>query len=258
MTPDQHLSVLRSTGDRMASISADALDVAVPACPGWDLARLIGHTGRVHQWAASALGSGETTTEGAMALRQELPRPPAGPAVLDFYRASLDALVAELAVTDPDEPCWTFIGPQPKRFWFRRQAQELTVHAWDAEDALEAGVPGSPPAQPIAADVAADGIDEFLDIFLGRFLPPPTDGREPTLHLHGTDDPPVAGGAEWLVRLTGDGPVVTTEHAKGDVALRGRAEDLLLVLWRRRLLDVVDVLGDRSLVEQVIDQTRVT
>jgi uncharacterized protein (TIGR03083 family) len=242
----------------MAQTPATALDLAVPPCPGWDLARLIGHTGRVHQWAAAALGAGAVTTEQAMALRQELPRPPAGPAVLDFYRASLDALVDVLSVADPDEPCWTFLGPRPKQFWFRRQAQELTVHAWDAETALATGAPGSPPPERIPADLAADGVDEFLDVFLGRFLPPPGDGRESTLHLHGTDDPPVAGGAEWLVRLTADGPVVTTEHAKGDVALRGPAEDLLLVLWRRRPLDALDVLGDRSLAEQVIDQTRVT
>ena len=46
---------------------------------------------------------------------------------------------------------------------------------------------------------------------------------------------------------------VEATHAKGDVALRGPAEDLLLVMWRRRPLDVLDVLGDRAVAERLLE-----
>ncbi|MCU1454832.1 MAG: hypothetical protein JWN46_2978 [Acidimicrobiales bacterium] len=257
MTPEEHLATLRAEGERMGSLSAEVLELPVPSCPGWTVDRLVGHTGRVHRWAATMLGAHTMDGDVAAGLRGKLPQPPSGPAVLDFYREALDLLVTELDGSDPDEPVWTFAGPDTRRFWFRRQAQELSVHRWDADASLSAGGAGPEP-RTFEADLAADGVDEFLGLFLGRFLPPIDDGTEPTLHLHGTDDPAPPDGAEWLVRLTADGPVVTREHAKGDVALRGSAEDLLLVLWRRRELDVLDVVGDRSVAERVVDQTRVT
>ncbi len=49
-----------------------------------------------------------------------------------------------------------------------------------------------------------------------------------TIHLHCTD-----GEGEWLITRAGDDVVVTREHAKGDVAARGTASDLLLFLWGR-------------------------
>ena len=43
---------------------------------------------------------------------------------------------------------------------------------------------------------------------------------------------------------------MTREHAKGDAALRGRAEDLLLTLWRRPVpAGAVDVVGDPAAAE---------
>jgi hypothetical protein len=42
---------------------------------------------------------------------------------------------------------------------------------------------------------------------------------------------------------------VRREHAKADVAARGPAADLLLVCWRRRPVDTVDVVGDRTVLD---------
>ena len=59
-------------------------------------------------------------------------------------------------------------------------------------------------------------------MFLPRFVPDAVaDGA--TIHLHCTD---VDG--EWLLTGTAEGARVTREHAKGDVAARGSASDLLL------------------------------
>ncbi|MCB0959845.1 MAG: hypothetical protein KDB04_10015, partial [Acidimicrobiales bacterium] len=52
------------------------------------------------------------------------------------------------------------------------------------------------------------------------------------------------------------GVVVERAHAKGDVALRGRAEDLALVLWRRRPLGALDAIGDVALAERLLDVAR--
>ncbi len=69
-----------------------------------------------------------------------------------------------------------------------------------------------------------------------------------SVHLHCTD---VDG--EWIVAADDDGAdVVTREHAKGDAAVRGPAHDLLMVLWRRRPLDTVEVFGDRAVAERLI------
>jgi uncharacterized protein (TIGR03083 family) len=124
--------------------------------------------------------------------------------------------------------------------------QETAVHRWDASHAV--GIP-----YEIPAAVAADGIDEFLSFFAaGR----PSAGAAPvggTVHLHCTDlDKDVAEGAddrsaavgEWMVtRLDESGIEFTREHAKGDAAVRGRSNDLLLWLWRRPA-GPVEILGD--------------
>jgi hypothetical protein len=69
-----------------------------------------------------------------------------------------------------------------------------------------------------------------------------------SVHIHCTD---VAG--EWLL-TPGDGleMIATREHAKGSVALRGSAEDLLLVLWRRSPLDIIEVIGNELVAERFL------
>ena len=92
-----------------------------------------------------------------------------------------------------------------------------------------------------------DRIDEFLHHFRDEadIDAAPVAG---SVHLHCTD---VAG--EWTVRLSDDGTAaVTREHAKGDAAIRGAANDILLVLWRRRPLSTVDVVGDAAVATRFV------
>ena len=56
------------------------------------------------------------------------------------------------------------------------------------------------------------------------------------------------------MRLAPDGVVVTREHAKGDVAARGPASDLLLLVWGRDRPDAVDVFGDAALLDRWQEQ----
>jgi predicted lipid carrier protein YhbT len=55
---------------------------------------------------------------------------------------------------------------------------------------------------------------------------------------------------EWLVTLGPTGVTVEHAHAKGDVAVRGTASDLLLLLWNRAGADRFQVFGDTSLLDR--------
>ena len=257
MDPAQHLATLRTETARVAALPADALDAPVPALPDWTVERVVRHVGKVHQWVAAVLrlpaGAGMDGVDTAT-----LAGIPTGPGALAAYAESADDLLAAFEARDPDDPIATFIGDDRVAWWLRRQAHETTVHRHDAHDAVAAA--GGPPPTAIDADVAADGIDEWARVFLAtrfgqRFGSFPDDLAGRSIHLHGTDDPAPADGAEWLIRFAEDpaaGVAVTAEHAKGDAAVRGPAADLLLALWNRRPLDTVDVIGDRSVVERLL------
>jgi uncharacterized protein (TIGR03083 family) len=132
---------------------------------------------------------------------------------------------------------WTFSSTnRTASFWQRRRAQETSVHRYDAETA--AGTP-----TPLDATLAVDGIDEYLTVFLPRLADNFGDVGDATVHVHCTD---VEG--EWLIARRDGELTVTAEHAKGDVAVRGSASDLLLFLWGRVPADALEVFGDADLL----------
>jgi uncharacterized protein (TIGR03083 family) len=210
--PDLHLRVLAERGGALVDAAGGASGVPVPSCPDWTVADLVVHVGLVWGWAATVVTTGDRTEFGP---------PPAdrGDEALGHWaREQLAALGDALHDADPDSACWTFGPPRSRRFWFRRQALETVLHAWDVEHATATPTPMDP-------EVAADGVDEHLAVIVPRAL-----GRRhgtwsgETVHLHRTD-----GEGEWLVRLGPDGEaVVEHAHGKADVALRGTAEALWL------------------------------
>lgn len=155
--------------------------------------------------------------------------------VADTARKGLDAPITS------EQPIYTwFPSDQTARFWMRRMAQETAVHRWDAELAQ------SDP-RPIEGELARDGIDETLDVMvpMRRQWQEPRRGEGERYHFHRTDGP-----GEWLVVFDGDNPRVSHEHARGDVALRGSASDLLLWLWRRIPSDRLEAMGDTTLLNR--------
>ena len=75
-------------------------------------------------------------------------------------------------------------------------------------------------------------------------------GSGQTLHFHTTDAP-----GEWVARREPDMVVLEHTHIKADVAVRGPATDLLLVLSRRRptgAAPTLQVHGDRALFDHWI------
>jgi uncharacterized protein (TIGR03083 family) len=240
MTADEVLlDGLATSGLALGAVGRGELETAVPSCPGWTVAELIRHTGTVHRWADKRLRT---------SLGQE-PRPrvdpPHGAALLDWFDEGVEAVLATLANSDLDGPCDTWAGERTRRWWLRRLAHETTIHAWDATVSL---------GTPFRADgeLAADGIDELFEVFLARVAPAGRESLTGTVHVHASDVP-----GEWLVTLDPEGASVRREHAKGDVALRGPAWSLLLVLWRRRPPADVEVFGDEDLAVGLVDALRV-
>jgi hypothetical protein len=97
----------------------------------------------------------------------------------------------------------------------------------------------------IDPELAADGVLEMLELFVPRFPGERFADVHGSIHLHATD---VEG--EWLVHLGPDGITFELGHAKGDVALRGAAADLLLWCWNRVPVDDrFEVFGDQGLLD---------
>jgi len=226
-----YLALLRPELDAfVAALEDGPLDAPIAACPGWDLAGLGAHVAYVHRWATASLLTAKPPPP------ESIPDAPTAPrALVQWVRDGGDALIAALSQVPVDAPTWhPFPAPRVAGVWRRRQLCELVVHRWDAQDAI--GRDGA--IEPV---VASDAIDEYFSIMLPRRII--RDGGELprlSLHVHCTDTP-----GEWLLTSDGNELQLRREHAKGDAAVRGTAQALLLSLWgRRHRSPVIDVVGD--------------
>jgi uncharacterized protein (TIGR03083 family) len=230
-----HCAAIRREGRALgAAARAAGVEQQVPSCPDWQVADLLGHVGRLHRWVAAIVESAGDDPPDHWSDAE----PPPAEVRIDWFEAGVDLVVDALLRVDPASPAWSWTDDRTAGFWARRQANETAVHRWDAQ--LAAGA-----TAPIEHDLAVDGIDEFFDLL-------PFWRRESTLHsagesmhLHCTD-----GEGEWLVRLAADGVLVTREHAKGDVAMRAPASELLLFLYGRAGHSGAEVFGDASLLDR--------
>lgn len=179
-------------------------DAPVPHCPGWTLRDLVGHLGAGHARAVTAIR--------ARRPAHRSPVPPREPAaLLRWFEERCTALHAVLDA-DPAGPAWTFHPPRTVGFWQRRRCLETLVHRWDAQ--LAAGdTPG-----PLDPELAADGVAEVLDTFAPRQV---AVGRAAAPRCAVAFEATDTGGS-WTY-----GPGAPA------AAVTGRAEELLLMLWRR-------------------------
>ena len=242
---------LRTDAVRFLEVVADhGFEQPVPSCPGWNLGDLAWHLGGVWNFWGRIVAEG--VTSGDTIGTWVRPTRPADDLLLDWVTAAHTALYSALARASDDTEVWTWTGSNQPEIWVeRRMTQETAVHRWDAANAV-----GLPYEIPTA--VAADGIDEFLTWFADDRRPD-AEPIEGTVHLHCTDtgdhvakssDDRFLANGEWLVkRLDESGIEFTREHAKGDTAIRGKANDLLLWLWRRDA-GPVEILGDVAVAER--------
>lgn len=234
MNHDDYAEAIRREGHALDAAARHAgINAPVPSCPEWTVADLVGHVGRVHRYVTRVV------TERTPELRGEhwsAAEPPPPGELLEWFAAGVDPLADTLRSAGPDAPAWSWTPDKSSGFWARRMANETAVHRHDAEQA-------GGRAEPITRELAVDGIDEFFDLVPHWPHYDKVRGAGETMHLHCTD-----GDGEWLARLEPDGLVVTREHAKGDVAARGAASDLLLFLYGRVQLDELDVFGDAGVL----------
>lgn len=220
---------------------------AVPTCPGWTLRELTTHVGRGDRWAAAIVAQRAQSFVDPRTVPDG--RPPADPDAAAGWLEAGARLLLDVVAAATEAEVWTFIGPRPAGWWVRRRVHESVVHRADA--ALATGAVFAP-----APEVAADAVSEWLSLVAGRPGGEPVLPAGATIHLHATDDG-LGDGGEWMIRAAESGITWEHGHAKGTVAVRGAAVDLLLVLLRRVLPDDarVQVLGDASVLDTWLERT---
>jgi uncharacterized protein (TIGR03083 family) len=236
-----YLDSIRLDSTALAAAGRSGLDAPVTACPGWTVGDLVGHVGQVHQWFALLLN----TKDGDRVRFRDVPEPPSGEGAVPWLEESAGTVLAALERTDPDRVVHTWAGEHPARWVFRRIAQETAVHRWDGQDAHDA-------ASPIGTPLAVDGIDEVLEVFVPALPPEALAGSGQTIHLHAAD-----ADGEWLITLGPEGLRWEHGHLKADVAARGAASDLLLLLWNRMGTDHLEVFGDEAVLARWRDGYRI-
>lgn len=234
----EYVAAIEREGARMERAArASGIDAPVPSCPGWTVTDLLQHVGRLHRWVAELVRDRVRDVD---RWWNDLEPPPPTPDLVEWFAEGYPLLARELADAGPDEPVWSWTPFATTGFWARRQANELAVHRWDGEGAL-----GPAAVAPIEPAQAVDAVDEVLELLPHRRRPAEIRGDGETIHLHATD---IDG--EWLIRLEPDGATFTREHTKGDVAARGSASDLLLLLVGRVAPSAVETFGDVALLDR--------
>jgi uncharacterized protein (TIGR03083 family) len=246
METQHYLDQFARNSERLGdAATAAGLDAVVPTCPGWTVTDLLQHVIRGDTWARTIVDQGvQGSTE--RVLPSDTDPSITGDALVKTFRDGAAALLETLTAVDPATPVWTFgAHDRTAAFWQRRRSQETAVHRYDAESA--AGT-----TTPVDAELAVDGIDEFAVVFLPRLADNFGAVGDGTVHVHCTD-----AEGEWLIAIRDGQATVTREHAKGDVAARGSASDLLLFLWGRVPADSLEVFGDAELLGRFSHAIRV-
>jgi uncharacterized protein (TIGR03083 family) len=224
----------------------DGADVTapVPSCPGWNVSQLCRHVDGGLRWANEIVATHAAEPPPDVALRDLSAATHDDAAqIAASLREAAAVLVATLQGAGPAAQMWCPVPGGGTAFYARRFAHETTIHRADA--ALAIGIPFE-----LDADVACDGVEEWLE--LGS-LPFHFDvhprmrellGPDRVIGLHATDT-----GDRWLLDLTGD--VISWRRSDEPAAadLRGPVTDLLLALYRRVPVAVLEVTGDAGLVD---------
>lgn len=245
--------------NRAAILDAAAMgfDPPVKGCPGWDVAGLTAHMGRVYtfwlMWVRERpRGYSKEAIEGLAADREArlpgfgawqeagFPSESRPEGIVPFARETGDELDSALVDLGHEEAVWTFIPScQTGAFVFRRLAMETAVHRWDAEEAHG--------ARPIDGALARDGIDEMLMMFREDPAYAENGERRTGQKILLREDP---GPGRWLVSFESGGITTSPREGHADVTVAGTASDLLLFIMGRRGRDEMRTEGDRELASR--------
>ena len=236
-----YVTAVEAAVSRIADVAAGHLDAPVEHCPGFDVAKLLEHTGGFCRIVEGRVARDEEWVP-ASGTWQEAP----ADEVVDpigWHRRWSEALLDALRHADPTESITTWAGARTRYFWFRRAAQELTVHRWDAEHASGA-------TTAIDEAIATDGIDEFLGEF-GTRAAAAFAGDGETFQF--VVDPV---GLAFTVTAKPD-HLVTASRREPEVIARAAPDVLLRFVWGRATPDDLTIGGDRSLLERWHETVRI-
>lgn len=209
--------------------AAGGLAAPVPACPGWTMTDLLNQVEQSCRGIAALVAGGVTQLDGTPSLP-----PPAGGDPVAGCLEEVATLADTLRATPAERPVWNWsVAGRTASCWARRMALDITVHCWDAQDAVGT-------AEPLDAELAADGVAEFFDVFLPTGLAMGTvTPTAATLRFEFADVADPLDRAEPVEPNLGL-PV------DGVTLIRGPASDLLLAVWHRRPFGNLLVSGDRT------------
>lgn len=244
METAEHISVIGHEAKLFAEAAEHGgLDANVESCPGWTMRDLVRHLSEIHLWAAAHVSRRATKmwVDDLSDLTEYWPDLalfwPEDDDLIDYYLRTNANLVRELESAPTDVAAMTFLpAPSPLAMWARRQAHEISIHRFDAQNAAGS----TSEFDPV---LASDGVDELLTAFAPRATSFSIQETK-TMVVHATDTEDrwcVTMGPDGITALRGDGPA--------DVSLSGRATDLYLAVWNRGDDSAVKVDGDQELLE---------
>lgn len=231
LTSTQMMERLANDGAAIIKITGEhPANTAIATCDDWTLGELADHMTNMWRFVAASVAAAQMADPGSL--------PPLDGATAQQMRAALDEVLAQLAGHEADEPAWSFVPhDQTYGMWQRQVCHEAAIHRYDAESAIDA-------AAPLDAALAVDALDETFNFAVPMRKAEEAKGSGQTIHLHATD---IEG--EWLITRDAAGCSVIREHAKGDVAAKSTASQLLLLIWGRIAPeDVNEVFGDTQLL----------
>jgi uncharacterized protein (TIGR03083 family) len=246
---DFRAALLDQTRDFGELVGSADPSTPVPTCPDWTLRQLFRHVGRGNRWAAQIIADRRTEPLDPRDVREG--KPPDDPdAATDWLNSGAQLVIESVDRVGSDARIWTFLGSRPAGWWIRRRLHEATVHRADAALALGMDFDLSP-------ELAADGVSEWIELMTVQAKPQsPLLKRGRTIHLHATDE--VLGPVgEWTIVNDEDGVGWSHQHGKGDVALRGPANALLLAIVRRRTAAEagIEIFGDTAVWDGWLEHT---
>lgn len=248
MDVSDYIGFVASEGDLFASAAESGeLSVRIAPCPDWDMGDLVRHLGMIHLWAAANVAFPESDWLDV----KELPdlvrywpdltgqsgRYPDDAELVDWYRDTLANLIEVLKSAPADVAAFTFLpAPTPLTMWARRQASEIAIHRFDAEQAR--GI-----TSHFASHFSTDMLDELLCGFAPRPRPLDVD-RPQVIHVHAQDT-----DEHWYVSMGPEDSETCREGDAADLTLTGTAADLYVLLWNRTPDSSIAMSGNTDLMD---------
>ena len=236
-----HAELGEST-ERIAEILTSAEPaLRVLTCPDWTLSDLALHVGRAHRWAQRIIATRAQEPVDMSTVDMELPATTTGYG--GWLCAGATALSGTVRSAGTRTPVWTWSDDHTVGFWLRKITHDTIIHRIDAELTV-----GLRPA--LSPQTASDGIADLLAAIATLSAAGHPDpifeglrGRGETLQLQAIDT-----GDEWFIVRMPEGVRWMPGPGEADAIVRGNAFDLMLTLYRRAPIDVVEVIGDKLLV----------